>query len=64
LRDDIEIFNRPHLEEMAGILRVADALDRSLQQVVKDLTIIRDSDSLIFVLESKYSADIEKTARR
>jgi exopolyphosphatase/pppGpp-phosphohydrolase len=60
LRDDVRILNRHHVEELAGILRVADALDRSLQQLVTDLTLNLHDDSLKFVLKSKYPIDIEK----
>ena len=63
-RDDIQILNRSHLEELAGILRVADALDRSLQQLVKGLTLKLQGESLEFNLKSKFSIDIERQRAR
>jgi exopolyphosphatase/guanosine-5'-triphosphate,3'-diphosphate pyrophosphatase len=59
-RDDVRIFKRLHVRRLAAIIRVGDALDRSLQQIVGDVSLNFDGHSLEFVLKSQYSLDIEK----
>ena len=59
-RGNIEITNMLYVKKMAAILRVADALDRSLRQIVEDINLDLTEGCLNFSISSKSSADTEK----
>jgi exopolyphosphatase / guanosine-5'-triphosphate,3'-diphosphate pyrophosphatase len=59
-RDDIKIVKRSHLKKLASIMRVADAMDRSFEQIIEDVTVKKTNNSLAFGLKSKYPMDAEK----
>jgi exopolyphosphatase/guanosine-5'-triphosphate,3'-diphosphate pyrophosphatase len=63
-RHDIGISNLPHVSKLAGIVRIADALDRSFQQVVEDVILDSTDNSLEFTLKSKYPVDAERERAR
>ena len=58
-RGDIKIIKQSNLKKLAAIVRVSDAMDRSFQQIVEDVVLILDGDSLEFVLKSKYPVRAE-----
>ena len=58
-RGTIDIANPSSTKKLAAILRVADALDRTLRQVVKDVSLCLDGQCLIFTASSSYPIDIE-----
>jgi exopolyphosphatase/guanosine-5'-triphosphate,3'-diphosphate pyrophosphatase len=63
-RHDIGISDLPHISKLAAIVRIADALDRSFQQVVDDVILDSTDNSLEFILKSKYSVDAERERAR
>ncbi len=58
-RGSVAIADSPYTEKMAAILRVADALDRSLHQVVGDVSLILRGRHLTFHISSRTPAEIE-----
>lgn len=58
-RGAIAIANPEYTEKMAAIMRVADALDRTLQQLVEDLDLCLGDRCLVFTVFSKHSIGIE-----
>ncbi len=58
-RGNVDIMDIDHTKKMAAVLRVADALDRTLRQSIEDVTLrIRNQDLIITAL-SKYSIETE-----
>lgn len=60
-RNDIEIAEPPYTRRIASIVRVADALDRSLRRVVSDVSLDLKRRTLTFLVSSKGPASIEIT---
>jgi exopolyphosphatase/guanosine-5'-triphosphate,3'-diphosphate pyrophosphatase len=58
-RGGIRIADLSHTKKVAAILRVGDALDRTLQQLVEDVSIRIDNGRLIFTVLSKYPVETE-----
>lgn len=59
-RAGIKISQQSHTKKLASIVRVADALDRSFQQIVEDVTLKSADNSLEFIVKSKPPADEER----
>ncbi|MFH0960771.1 MAG: hypothetical protein V1897_18965 [Pseudomonadota bacterium] len=58
-RGNVEILNPVYTGKMAAIIRVADALDRTLRQLVEDVVLSLSGQQLFFKAISKYSIDTE-----
>jgi exopolyphosphatase/guanosine-5'-triphosphate,3'-diphosphate pyrophosphatase len=58
-RGHVEIKDRPHVRKMAAILRVADGLDRSLMQVVENVSLNLIGGRLRFSISATQAADAE-----
>lgn len=58
-RGTVAITNPGYTSQMAAIIRVADALDRTLGQLVKDVRIRLDGRLLTVAVFSKHSVDTE-----
>ena len=58
-RGNIDITNPTYTSKMAAILRVADALDRTLQQCVEDVSAHLEGQRLIFTISSRHSIETE-----
>jgi exopolyphosphatase / guanosine-5'-triphosphate,3'-diphosphate pyrophosphatase len=56
---NIEIKDQPHVRKLAAILRIADGLDRSLMQVVENVSLSLANGRLVFSISSKRPADAE-----
>ena len=52
-RDNVDIISPTYTKKMAAILRVADALDRTLRQLVKSVSLRSDGQHLMFRLSSE-----------
>jgi exopolyphosphatase/guanosine-5'-triphosphate,3'-diphosphate pyrophosphatase len=61
-RGAVKVVDRPHLEKLAAIIRVADALDRSQEQLVNNIRVELDGEALVFRLKSP--ADVGEEAAR
>lgn len=59
-RDAVKIIKRSRLKKLASIIRVSDALDRSWEQIVEDVSLDLEGNSLEFTLKSKYPVEVEK----
>ncbi|MCJ7743650.1 MAG: HD domain-containing protein [Dehalococcoidales bacterium] len=58
-RGAIHIADLSYTKKVAAILRVGDALDRTLQQLMEDVSLRVDGGGLIFTVLSKYSVETE-----
>lgn len=58
-RGNVKIEDLAYVKKMAAILRIADALDRTLAQVVKDVSLSLTDNSLKFFISATQSADTE-----
>lgn len=58
-RGIVDIVNLTRTKKMAAIIRVADALDRSLQQLVTDVSLRSENRHLIFTISSHCSIETE-----
>lgn len=63
-RGNIEIVNPGYTRKMAAITRVADALDRTLRQLVEDVSLELHGRRLVFVVNSKQPIHIEVSRAR
>jgi exopolyphosphatase / guanosine-5'-triphosphate,3'-diphosphate pyrophosphatase len=61
-----ELIDKPRVRILAGIMRVADALDRSWEQRVDSVKLKFDGQVLKFKLESKYdiSEEVERAPQK
>lgn len=58
-RGNIEIVNPGYTRKMAAITRVADALDRTLRQLVEDVSLGLSAERLSFTVTSEQPIEVE-----